>query len=73
MITACIEGGWLRARNNAGPWVIISNAEGVSNVRVQRKSETLFYIHFERKEQQRKRMLCAVGNEITVGPDLRSS
>ena len=73
MIIALIEGGWLRARTHAGSWVIISNAEGVSNVRVQRRSETLFYIHFERKEQQRKRMLCVVGNEITVGPDLRSS
>lgn len=73
MITARIENGWLRVRTQAGAWKIISNAEDISGVHLERKSETLFYIHFQRKEQRRKRMLCMVGNEITVGPDLLSA
>jgi hypothetical protein len=72
-ITTRIENGWLSARvGEDGPWVIISSDEGITNVRLQRRSESLYYIHFERRGQSRKRMLVVVGNSITVGPDCRA-
>jgi len=72
MITTEISNGWLRARADEGPWVIIASDDGIANVRLLRRAENLFYIRFDRKEQPRQRMLVVVGDSITVGSECRA-
>lgn len=66
-----IEGGWLKAQANGGPPVIISSDEGISDVSIVRRSDSLVYVVYKRNGIPRKRMLVAVSTSITVGPEIK--
>lgn len=77
-IETIIDGGWLKARPampegaEPVPWLIVTSDEGISQVRIERRSASLVYVSYVRNGERRKRMLSYAGRSISVGPEIRA-